>query len=205
MINSRAFENTAAPALAKSRRFRRILAAVFVFQAAFAAEPSPRTRPAEWAAPVINTTLENCFRVSDELFRCEQPETHDATDLKALGVRTILNLRHLHSDSKSFERAGFVLLAERMEADEVTVDQLVAALRKFRDAPKPVMVHCWHGSDRTGVFVAAYRIAFQNWTREAATDEFRHGGFGFHESYFPNLVTLLEKVDADELRRRVRE
>ena len=78
-----------------------------------------------------------------------------------------------------------------------------AALRQFRAAPKPVLVHCWHGSDRTGSVVAAYRIAFQNWTPAAALDELRHGGYGYHEKWFPNIIALFEKLDAAELRRRV--
>lgn len=163
----------------------------------------PRVRPANWAAPVIECSLENAFRVSDELLRCEQPEMKDVADLQKLGVKSILNLRRHHTDSSKLEEAGFKLLIERMDAGKITVDQLVAALRQFRDAPKPLLVHCWHGSDRTGTFVAAYRIVFQNWTREAALDEFVHGGFGYHERWYPNLKDLLGSIDEAELRRRV--
>ena len=170
-----------------------------------AAEPAPRLRPAEWAAPMINVSLENCYRVSDDLYRCEQPGKTDIASLRALGIRSIFNLRRWHSDSKDLAQAGFTLLTERMEADELTVDDLVAALRQFRAAPKPVMVHCWHGSDRTGSVVAAYRIVFQDWPPAAALDELRHGGYGYHEKWFPNIVTLFETLDAAELRRRVLE
>jgi tyrosine-protein phosphatase SIW14 len=168
----------------------------------FAAE-ALRERPIEWATPLINTTLENCYRVSADLYRCEQPDKQDITDLKALGIRSIFNLRRYNSDSGAFERAGFTPLLQRMEADDLTVDDLVAALRVFRDAPKPVMVHCWHGSDRTGSIVAAYRIVFQNWTSAAALDELRHGGYGYHEKSFPNIMRLFETLDADALRQRV--
>jgi protein tyrosine phosphatase (PTP) superfamily phosphohydrolase (DUF442 family) len=168
-----------------------------------AAEPGPRPRPAEWAVPIINVSIENCYRVSDDLYRCSQPETKDAAALKALGVRSILSLRNYHSNPRELESSGFVLLAEPMKAGKLTIDDLVAALRQFRDAPKPVMVHCWHGSDRTGSIVAAYRIVFQNWTPAAALDELRHGNYGYHEKWFPNIITLFETLDAAELRRRV--
>jgi protein tyrosine/serine phosphatase len=173
--------------------------------ATVAAEPAPRLRPAHWAAPLINTTLENCYRVSDDLLRCEQPDPKDIADLRTLGVNSILNLRRHHKDSGELEKAGFKLLLRRMEADDLTVDDLVAALRIIRDAPKPVMVHCWHGSDRTGSVVAAYRIVFQNWTPAAALDELRFGGFGYHEKWFPNIITLFETLDAEKLRARVME
>lgn len=164
---------------------------------------TPRERPAHWAVPVIETTLGNCYRVSGELYRCEQPGKQDIANLQSLGVRSLLNLRHYHTDAKAFEQAGFKLLLQRMEADELTVDNLVAALRQLRAAPKPVMVHCWHGSDRTGAVVAAYRIVFQDWTPATALDELRHGGFGYHEKSFPNIITLFETLDAADLRQRV--
>ncbi|HEX2861506.1 MAG TPA: hypothetical protein VHN79_07690 [Lacunisphaera sp.] len=180
-----------------------ILLLLGTLASSFAGASAPRERPDHWAAPVINTTLENCYRVSEDLYRCEQPKKKDIADLNALGVRSILNLRRYNSDPKELERAGFKLLVQRMEADDLTVDDLVAALRLMRDAPKPIMLHCWHGSDRTGSVVAAYRIVFQEWTPAAALDELRYGGFGYHEKWFPNIVTLFEGLDASELRRRV--
>jgi tyrosine-protein phosphatase SIW14 len=168
-----------------------------------AVEAGPRERPAHWATPMINVSLENCYRVSDDLYRCEQPGKQDIADLQAMGVRSILNLRSWNTDPQVLEEAGFKLLLQRMEADDLTVDDLVAALRLLRDAPKPVLVHCWHGSDRTGSVVAAYRIVFQNWTPAAALDELRHGGYGYHEKWFPNIITLFETLDAAALRQRV--
>ncbi len=164
---------------------------------------TPRVRPTTWAEPLIETSLGNAYRVSPELYRCEQPTAADSADLKALGIRSILNLRNYHKDSDKLAADGFTLLAAPMNAGEVTEELLVAALRKFRAAPKPVVVHCWHGSDRTGVFVAAYRIVFQGWTREAAVDEFRNGGYGFHKRWYPNLIELLSKLDPEALRQRV--
>ena len=185
-----------------------LFALASVVLAASGPAPAParvRARPAEWAAPIIETTLDNCYRVSAELFRCEQPAQRDVPDIRALGIRTLLNLRQYHTDSPDFARAGLTLVAEQMSAGRVTVDQLVVALRKFRAAPKPVLVHCWHGSDRTGAFVAAYRIVFQDWTTAAAIDELRRGGFGFHESAFPNLVPLIETLDVATVKKRVME
>lgn len=173
-----------------------------VFAAAQPA-PAPRLRPTHWAAPIINTSLGNTYRVSADLYRCEQPAAEHIADLKALGIRAILNLRRYNSDPASLEKAGFKLLVHRLEADDLTFDDLVNSLRILRDAPKPVLLHCWHGSDRTGSVVAAYRIVFENWTPAAALDEFRYGGFGYHEKWFPHLVKLIGDLDPAELRRRV--
>lgn len=181
----------------------RLLPLLFLTVPVFATAPAPRERPVNWAAPVINTSLENLYRVSADLYRCEQPEKKDIPDLKTLGVQPILNLRRYNSDPKALAAAGFVPLLQRMEADDLTANDLVAALRLIKDAPKPVLVHCWHGSDRTGSVVAAYRIVFQGWTPAAALDELRFGGFGYHERTFPNIIRLFESLDADLLRQRV--
>ncbi len=42
-----------------------------------------------------------------------------------------------------------------------------------------VLLHCYHGSDRTGASVAMYRIIFQNWSTTDALAEMKHGGYGF--------------------------
>lgn len=172
---------------------------------AAAADGAPRPRPADWAVPIINSTLENFYRVSAEVYRCEQPEEKDIPHLRELGIRSILNLRHYNDHPKALENAGFTLLVQRMKAGDLTLDDLVAALRLLRNAPKPVLVHCWHGSDRTGSIIAAYRIVFQHWTREAALDELRHGGFGYHASWYPNIRRLFETIEVETLRRRVLE
>jgi protein tyrosine/serine phosphatase len=186
--------------------FPRLLSISLLFALPAVAQPvapAPRERPAEWAVPIINATLENCYRVSAEFYRCEQPDAKDIPTLQALGIKSILNLRRYNSDSSSLERAGFKLLLQRMEADDLTVDDLVAGLRQIKEAPKPVLLHCWHGSDRTGSIVAAYRIVFQGWTPAAALDELRFGGYGYHEKTFPNIITLFETLDAGKLRERV--
>ena len=91
-----------------------------------AAEPTARIRPRVWATPIINATMANCYGVSDDLFRCEQPGKNDIADLRALGIRSILNLRQYHTDSDSLERAGFALYLHRMEAGKIVADDLVA-------------------------------------------------------------------------------
>jgi len=88
-----------------------------------------------------------------------------------------------------------------MAAGSVTEEDLRRVLASIRDAPKPVLVHCWRGSDRTGAVVAAYRIAFQGWTREQAIDELVNGGYGFHAASYPNIVNLIRSLDVAKLKQ----
>ena len=161
----------------------------------------PRVRPAEWAQPVNGLALDNCYRVSADLYRSEQPTQSDLPALKILGIRSVVSLYLFFPDSQAFERAGFRLFQHRMAAGSLTEQDLRQVLALIRDAPKPVLVHCWQGSDRTGAVVAAYRIAFQGWSREQAIDELVNGGFGFHASTYPNIVTLILALDVWELRQ----
>ncbi len=121
-----------------------------------------------------------------------------------MGVRSVLNLRDNHDDDAVKGLGQFRLARVPMEAGKVSREQLLQALRAIRDAPKPILVHCWHGSDRTGVVVAAYRIVFQGWSHDRAIDEFIQGGFGYHARIYPNLVALLKSIDAKEWRTELK-
>ncbi len=41
----------------------------------------------------------------------------------------------------------------------------------------PILVHCLHGNDRTGIVIAAYRILINGWTVEKAKNEMYAHGF----------------------------
>ncbi|MFT6863841.1 MAG: protein tyrosine/serine phosphatase [Akkermansiaceae bacterium] len=60
----------------------------------------------------------------------------------------------------------------------------------------PVLVHCLHGSDRTGAMCAAYRIVVQGWSKGAAIAKIKHGGYGHHKIR-GNLGRWIEGVDID--------
>jgi tyrosine-protein phosphatase SIW14 len=174
--------------------------------AALAAAPAsaPRPRPVEWAQPVLDTSLKNLYQVSPELFRSSQPDDEDVPALKSLGIRSVVNLREKHNDGGRKGFAGFQVRWVAMDAAKVKPEEVLEALRAIRDAPKPALVHCWHGSDRTGVVVAAYRMVFQKWSRERAVDEFKNGGFGYHVRTYPNLVSLLQSIDVTQWRKELR-
>jgi Tyrosine phosphatase family len=59
-----------------------------------------------------------------------------------------------------------------------------------------IFIHCWLGRDRTGVFVAAYRIAFDHWTPQQTLEEmhtfpfkaFRHPAMQQYVREFPERL-----------------
>jgi hypothetical protein len=56
-------------------------------------------------------------------------------------------------------------------------------LRENRD--KTIFVHCRYGDDRTGMMIAAYRMADEGWTPGEAREEMEK--FGFHRFVCPRL------------------
>ena len=176
---------------------------LFLALAGVCSAENPKIRPGNWAEPIVGSSLTNFYRISDDLFRSEQPSASDIPTLKQFGIRTILSLRHYHADSRAFGRAGIATMQYEMNAGSLSVAQLIDALRIIRTAPKPVLVHCWHGSDRTGFVVAGYRMVFMGWSAQKAVDELRLGGFGLHESWYPNIAKTLEKLDLTALRAAV--
>jgi protein tyrosine/serine phosphatase len=58
---------------------------------------------------------------------------------------------------------------------------------------KKVFVHCRLGDDRTGMMVAAYRIAEQGWAAEEAMKEMQKFGFvWWHHLICPRLASYEE-------------
>ena len=57
---------------------------------------------------------------------------------------------------------------------------VMKAIQTAKQQDQKVLIHCYHGSDRTGASVAMYRIIYENWTIDDALNEMKHGGYGFH-------------------------
>ena len=164
---------------------------------AAAREPRPET----WAQPVELKHSRNFFRVSGDVYRSAQPDEDGMRACEQFGIRTVVNLRARHSDTDEARGTNLVLVHIPTKTRAVSSDEtVIAALRAIRNAEKPVLVHCMHGADRTGLVIAMYRIIEQDWTREEALDELRNGGFGFH-SIWKHIPEYLENLDDARIER----
>lgn len=143
----------------------------------------------------------NLHQVDARIWRSSQPTPHDFGHLRQQGIGEVLCLRRWHSDKH--EARGMTVHHIRMNAGEIRDEDIVAALRVMVSAEKPLLVHCFHGSDRTGVVVAMYRRVVQNWPREKAIAELTDPRLGHHADVFPNIREYLEMVDLESIRRRV--
>lgn len=164
-----------------------------------------RVRPTEWGQKVIGSELDNFYKIDDRLYRSEQPDDDAMEEVEKFGIKQVLNLRNFHTDDDEAEDTKLTLKKVKMNASEVTQEQITEALKIINNSKGPTLVHCWHGSDRTGVVVASYRIVCQNWTKEKAIDEMRHGGYGYHAKIYPNLVKLLKNLDVEKIKKSLNE
>jgi len=174
---------------------------IVLLSLSFAVQAAPRERPATWSTAMIDTAMTNLYQVDKGVYRSAQPDDDDIGDLAAMGIREVLNLRKYHHDNGELDGAKLILKHVPMNAGEVTQAQLIEALRIIKQRKGPILIHCWHGSDRTGVTVAAYRILFNHWSKQQALDEMIHGGYGYHADIFPNLVELVNKLDIPAMRK----
>jgi len=177
-----------------------ILSLLLLAPPVLAAEP--RLRPENWATAVISEHLENGFRVDGRLYRSAQPDVQAMHELEKLGIRRVLNLREFHDDEDENGTTEMELFRVPMNAATIRDAEVVAALKIILASEEPILVHCWHGSDRTGTVVAMYRIIVQGWTREAALDELVNGGYGYHAVY-GNIPDYLRQVDLEKIRREL--
>ncbi len=169
----------------------------------FSVLADPRLRPADWAVPVIGSSLDNLYKVGDGLYRSEQPNDAAFREVSKFGVGEVLNLREYHSDDDEAEGAGLILHRIKIDTGAISQDQLFEALAIVINRKSPMLVHCWHGSDRTGAVIAAYRVVVENWTKEKAIDELVAGGYGYHDSIYPNIVTLIQELDVEKMRQEL--
>ena len=159
---------------------------------------------------VTSTVPKNFHRVNQNLFRSGQPEAEEFVALyNFFKLRSVLNLRRWHSDRRKIAAANkglhtpLSLYEIRLNAGKISENDLIDILTVIRDAPKPLLIHCWHGSDRTGCAVAASRIVFENWSVEDAITELMKEEYGHHKDIYPNIPALLRRTDWQKIRNIV--
>lgn len=108
--------------------------------------------------------LPNRWRVDADLLRSGHPSKASLRRLKRAGLRSILSLRGgADNTPNTAERVaahdlGLELRFIRMRTGALPEAQtLLLLLDRLREMPKPMMVHCKSGADRTGLAVTLYR------------------------------------------------
>jgi tyrosine-protein phosphatase SIW14 len=137
-------------------------------------------------------------RVNDYLYRGGQPRDEGLDQLQRLGIETIVDLRsELHGliehERERAESLGMHFINLPGSGWATPTDEEIARFFSlFREQPRrKIFIHCWLGGDRSGTFIAAYRIAFDGWTPEQAIQEMRM--FHYLEFWHPNMKAYVRQ------------
>lgn len=146
--------------------------------------------------------------IPGELYRSAQLDAKALADHQARdGFRSVLNLRGA-SKSAWYEdelrvsaelglvHADFKLSARK----EITPDEVRALVTLMRDLPKPILIHCLQGADRTGFASAAYLAEITKAGHEVSEAQLsiRYGHIGI--PYLSEAYPMDETWEREEVR-----
>lgn len=147
--------------------------------------------------------IHNFHQVDHNLFRSGQPRKSGMKFAEARGIKTVINLRQIKDDKSAIKGTDLKQIRVPLKAKELTYDDIVVVLSAIEKAEKPVLIHCLRGSDRTGCMVAAYQMV-NGMDKQKAIDEFMQPEYGYKESWFPNILKLLQSLDVEKLKSDIR-
>jgi len=128
---------------------------------------------------VLDVTVGGNFHaVADgEAYRSAQPNGTDlAREVAAEGIRSVINLRGENTGTPWYDaevaeskRLGLTHIDFRMSSRRrLSQAEAAALIELMRTAPKPVLIHCAGGSDRSGLAAALYVAAIARQGEDAA-------------------------------------
>jgi hypothetical protein len=131
--------------------------------------------------------VKNVARIAPEIYRGNAPGDEGLATLKAMGIKTVVNLRHHHGkgEEKACREVGLRYVRIVLESSDAPTDEAVRVFLRTVNDPdlQPVYFHCWRGKDRTGAMAAVYRMTVDAWPLKAALAEMDEFGFyyGWHD------------------------
>lgn len=142
--------------------------------------------------------LQDFAQITPTLFRGGRPTEEGLACLAKMGVSIVISEEGKYKDlRKPVERLGMQYVSMFWECSFPKDNTFAKFLQLLRDNPgKKVFVYCHYGDDRTGMMIAAYRMAEQGWTAAEAKEEMKDFGFNFfhrrictglsdYENHFP--------------------
>ena len=169
--------------------------------------------PVDTPSDVIGKQLIPDFaEVSPTLYRGAQPRKHGFEALAKMGVQIVVDLRgDRDGERKEVTSLGMQYVPMHWECSfpkDGIFAEFLTLIRKNPD--KKIFVHCRVGDDRTGMMIAAYRMAEEGWSPKRAMKEMTEYGFNLphrrlicprlseYEEHFPERFAT--KPEFEELR-----
>lgn len=170
--------------LATARRTNALAVCLIAFCLLFASAVSIAAKTdgqKKATAPAVTCDVENFGKVNDHYYRGAQPEEGQYAQLKALGIKTVLDLR---DDPRDFakpkaEEAGLHYINLPLDDKSYPAEESVKKFLEYANdtANWPIFVHCAGGRHRTGAMTAVYRMTMENWDIAHAYAEMKQYDF----------------------------
>ena len=160
-------------------------------------------RPQNWGSVVAAES--NLYQISASVYRSEQPDADLIPALKAHDIQMVINLRTRNKDRQLLSPDEFQLVHIPVKTWAMSRGDLLQVMQSIQQAQandQKVLIHCYHGSDRTGASIAMYRIIFERWTVQEALNEMKHGGYGFHPVWI-NIEKLFSPENIGWIRQQL--
>jgi len=112
----------------------------------------------------------NFAEIAPEVYRSNQPSPKDLRAIhERVGLKSVLNLRGVSRQSfylfekEECEALGLRLVDISLSATKApSRSHLLHLIKLLEDIPKPVLIHCKSGADRTGLAAAIYLLVHAN-------------------------------------------
>ncbi len=165
-----------------------LLACSGIAQTALAAD-SPDTvfDKERFAKEVIRSKdLPNFHQVHPYLYRSGEPTEAGFNQLPKHGIKTVIDLRAPAERTKNeaawADKLGIKYINLPMSSEPPTKKQVQTFMTAVTEAKNDkakgaVLLHCAHGSDRTGCLVGIWRVTEDGWKYPEAYKEMRHYWF----------------------------
>ena len=145
----------------------------------------------------MHKNLPNFGEATTTLYRGGQPSKEGFRTLAKMGVNIVVDLRGSRDgERKIVTHLGMQYVAMPWQCSFPKDKTFAQFLTLLRNHPgKKVFVHCRLGNDRTGMMIASYRMAREDWSAEKAEKEMEKFGFSFtHRRLIcPGLSSYEEK------------
>jgi protein tyrosine/serine phosphatase len=127
-------------------------------------------------------------RVEKQIYRGGYPNAEQMSELKKMGIKTIVTLQHsaflgegdeMQREKQIAAALGIRLIQASIYPIKHPSDTKVRRIVELVSDPRlsPVYVHCKLGDDRTGYIFGAYRVLINRWKGRMAFDEMKAKGF----------------------------
>ncbi|HEX8186113.1 MAG TPA: tyrosine-protein phosphatase [Blastocatellia bacterium] len=178
---------TEAPNIGRTKVF--LISALVILAAAVPVFGPPAINSASNSSPAIPTSptvqfanvtikVKNFGQMDENFYRGAQPKPTDYQDLKALGIKAIIDLR---DDPTNYEKRDAEALGMRYfnipmsDKEKPKNEQIAAFFTIMQDSTNfPFYVHCVGGRHRTGLIGALYRYSKYDWDYDTVYKEMKN-------------------------------